>query len=495
MVERNRQVAQMAGIYSQAERVLVWLGKEEIDQKALKFMSILFRTTEDEKDWETRQRYEKDRPVQLIPVSTGLASLTADTRWLYLDHLCRQEYWSRLWIIQEFLLATELQVYCGYTSVKWITFEVIFSGLADVRQRSPQSLDGTILRDMEQSRPVQLNHQRLDRVDKMYTSWPIVYLLFMNKRVNCYDIRDRIFGLLSLSPSCCRKNIKVDYSMSSFDLCGEVLRHHFLHHENHVSCEDRMRLSQLTHRALEAVSDIEMGQFRHKEPSIGTDLTASTTYFILVQGRIAGIVTYLSPGLETLYREKDKSSRPYSLKGLTEILRSSSATMGGEYNPFPRIKGHALSILHPTSRIEVQTSEKVLLETVLNVTPQRATELEAILQEVVKYSTEVFGVSPKYSKTRVFSGAGGVTGLAPNETKIGDFIYQFRGCDELVIFRKEDDGFRLVGGAASFHNQPKTNLLQIKGFVDQDAENFPEECSLIVHMDLDIATLQALTCF
>jgi hypothetical protein len=348
---------------------------------------------------------------------------------------------------------------------------------------------------MEQSHPVQLNHQRLDRVDKMYTSWPIVYLLFMNKRVNCYDIRDRIFGLLSLSPSCCRKNIKVDYSMSSFDLCGEVLRHHFLHHENHVSCEDRMRLSQLTHRALEAVSDIEMGQFRHKEPSIGTDLTASTTYFILVQGRIAGIVTYLSPGLETLYREKDKSSRPYSLKGLTEILRSSSATMGGEYNPFPRIKGHALSILHPTSRIEVQTSEKVLLETVLNVTPQRATELEAILQEVVKYSTEVFGVSPKYSKTRVFSGAGGVTGLAPNETKIGDFIYQFRGCDELVIFRKEDDGFRLVGGAASFHNQPKTNLLQIKGFVDQDAENFPEECSLIVHMDLDIATLQALTCF
>jgi hypothetical protein len=108
MVERNRQVAQMAGIYSQAERVLVWLGKEEIDQKALKFMSILFRTTEDEKDWETRQRYEKDSPVQLVPVSTGLASLTADTRWLYLDHLCRQEYWSRLWIIQEFLLAKEI---------------------------------------------------------------------------------------------------------------------------------------------------------------------------------------------------------------------------------------------------------------------------------------------------------------------------------------------------------------------------------------------------
>jgi hypothetical protein len=220
----------MAGIYSQAERVLVWLGKEEVDQHALKFMSVLFRTTEDEKDWETRQRYEKDRPVQLIPVSTGLASLTADVRWQYLDHLCRQEYWSRLWIIQELLLGKEVQVYCGHTSVKWITFEVVFSGLADIRQGSPQSLDGTILRDMEQSRPVQLNSQRLDRVDRMHTSWPILDLLFMNSRANCYDIRDRIFGLLSLAPPCCWQNIKVDYSMSSFDLCGQVLGHYFQHY-------------------------------------------------------------------------------------------------------------------------------------------------------------------------------------------------------------------------------------------------------------------------
>jgi hypothetical protein len=52
----------------------------------------------------------------------------------------------------------------------------------------------------------------------------------------------------------------------------------------------------------------------------------------------------------------------------------------------------------------------------------------------------------------IFSGAKGTTDLVPNETKIGDFICQFRGCDELVKLRKEDEGFRLVGGAASFHN-------------------------------------------
>lgn len=180
------------------------------------------------------------------------------------------------------------------------------------------------------------------------------------------------------------------------------------------------------------------------------------------QGRIAGIATYPSSLLREPYREKYKSSRLYSLKGLNEISRSSSAAMEGEYKPLPRIKGHALSILGPTLRVEVRASGAVL-----DIPPLRKTELEPILQEVVKYSTKVFGLSPKYSNMRVFSGANGITGLAPNETKIGDLICQFTGCDELVIPRKEDEDFRLIGGAVSFHNQPRSNLPQSKGFVDQ----------------------------
>ena len=124
----------------------------------------------------------------------------------------------------------------------------------------------------------------------------------------------------------------------------------------------------------------------HQEPPIGTNPTASTPYFVPVQGRIARIVTYLN-GLETLHREKDKSSRPHSLKCLTEILKSSSATMGGEYKPFSGTKGHALSILHPTLRIDVLTTEMVFSRSVLDFTPQRTTKSKSILQEVVKYST------------------------------------------------------------------------------------------------------------
>jgi hypothetical protein len=131
----------------------------------------------------------------------------------------------------------------------------------------------------------------------------------------------------------------------------------------------------------------------------------------------------------------------------------------------------------------------VFLRSVLDFTPQRTTKSKSILQEIVKYSTEDFGLLPKDSKTRAFTGAKGTTGLAANETNMVNSICQFRGCDELAINRKEGEGFRFVGGAAFFHSQPKSNLPQIKDFVDQDGEALLEECILIVYIDLAIASL------
>ncbi len=80
-------------------------------------------------------------------------------------------------------------------------------------------------------------------------------------------------------------------------------------------------LGQLTHRAVEVVSNIEMGQLRHQEPPIKTILTLSTPNSASGKGRMARIVTHLSSGLEMLYREKDRSIRPRYLKSLNGTLK------------------------------------------------------------------------------------------------------------------------------------------------------------------------------
>jgi hypothetical protein len=49
--------------------------------------------------------------------------------------------------------------------------------------------------------------------------------------------------------------------------------------------------------------------------------------------------------------------------------------------------------------------------------------------------------------------------------------------------------FGLLEEQLFFHSQPKSNLPQIKDFVDQDGEALLEECILIVYIDLAIASL------
>ena len=94
MDERRHQVKLMADIYANAERVLVWLGKPLLHQrdnlKALhKQLSNL-----------SPGQYSRD-------VIRGLA------------HVCSSRYWTRLWVVQELLLAKDIEVHFGEWRFEW----------------------------------------------------------------------------------------------------------------------------------------------------------------------------------------------------------------------------------------------------------------------------------------------------------------------------------------------------------------------------------------
>lgn len=207
-----------------------------------------------------------------------------------------------------------------------------------------------------------------------------------------------------------------------------------------------------------------------------------------------GTTNYLSAGFGTLQYENKRPVQPYSLKGLPEVFRNKYVSMDSEYEQLSRSKGQVISITNSTLPIEVPALTMELLELILGNTPQTTPEWNSSLHEIVNYSGDILSLSIKYSKTRVFSGMAGMVVLAPTETEISDVIYEFKGCDVLVIIRKEAGGFQLVGGAASFHS-PTSSWTHARGDVHQNNEGVPEEFTLMVHMYLNIATLQALTCF
>ncbi|KAF8850370.1 heterokaryon incompatibility, partial [Acephala macrosclerotiorum] len=89
--ERGHQVAQMSEIYAQATNVRLWLGLDDKDGSV--------RATFDHlKNWRRiGHRHRLSHPTR------------------HLQELCTRPYWSRLWIIQEIVLATRITVQCGYS--------------------------------------------------------------------------------------------------------------------------------------------------------------------------------------------------------------------------------------------------------------------------------------------------------------------------------------------------------------------------------------------
>lgn len=97
IVERSHQVGIMSQIYSKAEEVAMWLGRG---------------TERTELAMETLQRLAYPNEWESLQWDT-------DGRWRALKDLFDLEYFSRMWIVQEVVLARRLTIYCGSKSVDW----------------------------------------------------------------------------------------------------------------------------------------------------------------------------------------------------------------------------------------------------------------------------------------------------------------------------------------------------------------------------------------
>jgi hypothetical protein len=105
--ERNHQFSQMGRIYSMASRVVSWLGDSDVScSLAIKFLVDFRQNSQMEVS-------ARDRDAVRIDNQTWDAILL----------LCRREYWSRLSIIQEVVLAKYISLQCGDSLFLWDDLE------------------------------------------------------------------------------------------------------------------------------------------------------------------------------------------------------------------------------------------------------------------------------------------------------------------------------------------------------------------------------------
>lgn len=185
--EKNHQVQQMGDIFSSAEQVLVWLGSGMGEEKGV--LRILSGLREVSKAVPGPDEEPALKNPDLIPAEREA-----------FDILFSQTYWSRLWVVQEILVAKAAILCFGahFMHVEELTdFHVVRIG-SDVRAFTDHPLE---------RRPwISILLYRLlptlgaDQYTPEQTRMTLLSILGSFASMDCENPRDKIYGLLAIVP-------------------------------------------------------------------------------------------------------------------------------------------------------------------------------------------------------------------------------------------------------------------------------------------------------
>jgi Heterokaryon incompatibility protein (HET) len=197
--ERNSQVRLMDATYSRAACVSVWLGLIPAAEEYMNHSLEPIKTFDsDELDW-------------------------ADS----MANLANRPYWSRFWVIQEFLLGRDVQLYCSGNRIGWLHFQDILGHETNVNFLSSEAYDtiNNTATDLYAAVPLVMG-RHIDRHPEILQ--PLHQLLVNHRKSQCKEPRDRVFALLGLIPLDERNLLErffPDYEMSEDAIAVITLGH------------------------------------------------------------------------------------------------------------------------------------------------------------------------------------------------------------------------------------------------------------------------------
>ncbi|GIZ47204.1 hypothetical protein CKM354_001030300 [Cercospora kikuchii] len=183
LAERGQQVAIMRQIYVHATKVLVWLGEDNhgIAEAAFNSIDILVAHC---------TGFAESREASLLSIFRGGYSFEQlpDCDWKALESLFSYSWFTRLWVVQEVLLAASSCCHCGSHSRRW--YEI--------------SLAAQWLRTRSRARDCYLasnNTGVFVAADMFYLSqnkYSITTLLKLSVHLDCTEPLDKVYGVLGM---------------------------------------------------------------------------------------------------------------------------------------------------------------------------------------------------------------------------------------------------------------------------------------------------------
>lgn len=211
--EKGHQVNQMSQIYTVAAGTAVWLGAS-------------FAGSDEAMDVVARAA---DKNYTPFPRELGENSEC-------LLQIMDLPYWKRLWVVQEIELSRKIRIHLGHKTMGAGHFFRAFDRIFDFTNIKHLAIDHPFFKGLDFN---SLTHSG----DKKMGSWMDVKGLAEDKQ--CFDVRDKAFGLLSLvlEPF----QFFPDYSMSPQDVLLEILKQELAQMDKVDYCERNYRdLQKLT---------------------------------------------------------------------------------------------------------------------------------------------------------------------------------------------------------------------------------------------------------
>jgi hypothetical protein len=225
--EKSHQVSLMHQIYSNAAVVHIWLGEAADDSDYAiqvlhsKRASLVLKYSSKYKFHDERQR--------LAYCSRHLLSKREKQA---LGALVRRQYWQRLWIVQEVVLAKKARVFCGCSCVDWPIFANFY-----------ENFDNS---EFDKSIPWLLLSEAGYKRGLRGSLW---VLLQFSASLECSVVQDKVYGLLAIADTnSTGEQLQPDYSKTLHETYDDVLLYL---DEPSTKCEDRHRLVIILAKALD----------------------------------------------------------------------------------------------------------------------------------------------------------------------------------------------------------------------------------------------------
>ncbi|KAL1877942.1 hypothetical protein Daus18300_002296 [Diaporthe australafricana] len=225
--EKTRQVRIMGHIYERASSVIVWLG--EGYSKYQPALTSIDKENQARK-WETSPSigYIESLKLAIGGVPSKRMVMTIDTggEVVMVNSLALDEYWNRLWIIQELGRAQTLRVCFG-----------------DWEWPRQNFINFLTHHNVGQVGPLRLNRQLRQPPNGCHF---LCQLLRDHGQAKCKDRKDKIYGLLGLAADAI--GIPIDYAKSPIEIWIDTMQ--CLNQQEHFTQADYMPLGRLVKKLL-----------------------------------------------------------------------------------------------------------------------------------------------------------------------------------------------------------------------------------------------------